>query len=756
MNTKCIFLRLFPILTLLMLQITMPSFAQTFHTVNGPMGVVNTFSSDMKGNVYLASESRGVYVSSDKGKNWKKLGGNTIGVGEVDAFCYSDSGRLVIATQQGGIKYWNGSAWIALNNGLPKTGNLYPSFKTIVSDSSGHFYAGAYGYNTQRGGAYFYDGTSWNNISASLVDTNIYCMAISPSGTLYAGTDGGGVYSYDGASWKAENTGLTNLHINCLVFDSKDTSLFAGTRAGVFSLNNNSSSWKNKDPAFKLSVLSIAFDPSLAGRIFLGLGSQLFERGPLYGSIRRSDDNGDTWINTNFNVPTLRMAGMIILDDGTILAGAQGIFNSTDHGTTWVKSNAGFDAKISNFLGNGLAFNSKNELYFGSNYGMFKTMDEGQNWRLVDKGLNLPLISCLVVDSFDNILAGALALRKGYLLPQANLYISKDDGMQWDTVKISNDDNYTSIAIAPNGDYFCTHGFGANPPSATIIGSSLAISKDHGLTWQDLKVSNAGKGFSVAVNSKGHIYYGGELNGVYLSTDGGLSFKQNIDTAIYGNVGPMAISPSDDIFTCGYGLHHIYFSDSSAAGMPFTNMQSSSFPNYTAASCFLFDDYGKLFTGTRGGNISGLYSSLPPWNANTTFLPNASVGPVRVISMKWDKEGYLWLLSNGFLMKSDSILKFDPQLTSIKEKDNESTYLLHNYPNPFTNSTTIEFSIINNGMTKLSLYDEKGSLIKYLLNSELTSGTYQYMLDSSSLPQGVFIVKLEQARLNCNIKLMHF
>ncbi|HMG16121.1 MAG TPA: hypothetical protein VK590_11775, partial [Saprospiraceae bacterium] len=184
---KNIFMRLLFIILIIAIIYKMPLSGQTFHVVNVPMGVVNAFSEDSKGNIYLASETRGVYISTDKGMSWKKMGGNTIGVAEVDAFCYSDSSQLIIATQQGGIKFWNGTSWINLNNGLPKTGNLYPSFKTIVSDTAGHFYAGAMGYNGQRGGAYFYDGNSWSNISASLTDTSIYCMAVAPDGKIYAG-----------------------------------------------------------------------------------------------------------------------------------------------------------------------------------------------------------------------------------------------------------------------------------------------------------------------------------------------------------------------------------------------------------------------------------------------------------------------------------------------------------------------------------------------------------------------------------------
>ena len=77
----------------------------------------------------------------------------------------------------------------------------------------------------------------------------------------------------------------------------------------------------------------------------------------------------------------------------------------------------------------------------------------------------------------------------GYSFGDGVLYKSNDNGNSWTPVNISTDWRYIEMCELPNGDLICSHGFGAQPPSATYVGSSLAVSPmTKGSNWMDLNV----------------------------------------------------------------------------------------------------------------------------------------------------------------------------------------------------------------------------------------------------------------------------
>ncbi len=70
--------------------------------------------------------------------------------------------------------------------------------------------------------------------------------------------------------------------------------------------------------------------------------------------------------------------------------------------------------------------------------------------------------------------------------------------------------------------------------------------------------------------------------------------------------------------------------------------------------------------------------------------------------------------------------------------------LFQNYPNPFNPTTTFEFTIPEDGMVTLKIYDMLGQEIETLLNEELTSGQlHRVKFDGSRLPSGIYFYKLE-------------
>ncbi|MBI9037070.1 MAG: T9SS type A sorting domain-containing protein [Bacteroidales bacterium] len=79
----------------------------------------------------------------------------------------------------------------------------------------------------------------------------------------------------------------------------------------------------------------------------------------------------------------------------------------------------------------------------------------------------------------------------------------------------------------------------------------------------------------------------------------------------------------------------------------------------------------------------------------------------------------------------------------IFEVNESSKNVINNFPNPFSNNTTISISIIENCDIKLSLYDYNGKFIKEIFNKYLLIGNHKIPFNESDLNQGVYILKCE-------------
>ncbi|MCU0644748.1 MAG: T9SS type A sorting domain-containing protein [bacterium] len=65
-----------------------------------------------------------------------------------------------------------------------------------------------------------------------------------------------------------------------------------------------------------------------------------------------------------------------------------------------------------------------------------------------------------------------------------------------------------------------------------------------------------------------------------------------------------------------------------------------------------------------------------------------------------------------------------------------------NYPNPFNPSTTITFSLKQNGLTTLEVYNVIGQKVKTILNQNLKAGKHQIIFDAFDLSAGIYFYQI--------------
>ena len=117
---------------------------------------------------------------------------------------------------------------------------------------------------------------------------------------------------------------------------------------------------------------------------FIVIDSIIFAGG--YGGVYVSTNNGENWtINNNgFIGPYLVVTGFCITNS-TLFVGlyTNGIYFSSDYGLSWGVSDSGLtNNDIISLATNGL------NIYVGTGYGMFKSIDSGKSW--TDFGLTEP------------------------------------------------------------------------------------------------------------------------------------------------------------------------------------------------------------------------------------------------------------------------------------------------------------------------------------------------------------------------------
>ncbi len=273
--------------------------------------------------------------------------------------------------------------WTQINNGLTNL-DVY----SLAISSSGYIFAGTYG-----GGVYLStnNGTSWTQVG--LTSSEVYSLAINSSGYIFAGTNGGGVYlsTNNGTSWTQVNNGLTSSWVYSLAINSSGY-IFAGTNGGgVYLSTNNGTSWTQVNNGLTSSyVYSLAINSS--GYIFAGGG---------VGGVYLSTNNGTSW--TESGLSSTGVVSLAINSSGYIFAGTgqNGVYLSTNNGTSWTQVGLASGYVYS------LAINSSGYIFAGTyGSGVYLSMNNGTSWTQVNNGLTNSDVEPLAINSSGYIFAG--------------------------------------------------------------------------------------------------------------------------------------------------------------------------------------------------------------------------------------------------------------------------------------------------------------------------------------------------------------
>ena len=77
------------------------------------------------------------------------------------------------------------------------------------------------------------------------------------------------------------------------------------------------------------------------------------------------------------------------------------------------------------------------------------------------------------------------------------------------------------------------------------------------------------------------------------------------------------------------------------------------------------------------------------------------------------------------------------------------------YPNPFNPSTQISFSLPMDEYVKLAAYDIRGHEVDMIFEGSQSVGQHSYTWDASSLPSGVYFIRLTYRNENQLKKVLY-
>lgn len=453
--------------------------------------------------------------------------------------------------------------------------------------------------------------------------------------------------------------------------------------------------------------------------------------GPGYSydySIFKSTDNGGTWFELDIpkrsgNALKNRCQAEPSNTDNVYFGSYYGVYHSVDGGAiTQLKNSELMNSYIAELE---MHPTKSGVLYAGGRQGLWKSYDGGHNWQQI-------MDQAIICIKYDAIHPDTLYMGGGPLFLR-----SYDEGDTFDTIYNGISGFIASLAVNPQKSNIVYVVTGVDDTVFLIYKST-----DYGDNWQLLFVVNEDESNTDFIIDPLHpdtLYFGN-----YRSLDGGNTWEDVFDNTI------LAVHPHNSQIL--YATNEVYLGGTTLEvsydwGVTFETIaqyHNGPFPGDNIY-CFRFDkenpDY--MFYSTRNTNV---YYSLDA-GASWQQLPGNYNKRVTDI-IPYVNENKFYLATHG-----DGVWVYDTTTTSIIENNhimNNAKVLLVS-PNPFLTNITINFTIMNSGVTNLSVYNLNGSLIKTLINEHKTKGKYKTIWNGKDQTEGgvipgLYLIRLQTGR----------
>jgi photosystem II stability/assembly factor-like uncharacterized protein len=323
---------------------------QLFHKVQGiPSTARRTrvlMQDPVSRKTIYAGTTEGLYKTVDGGTNWSRTTGPDVIINDV----YVDPKNpqhVMLATDRSGVLNSNdyGTTFTATNDGFSQR-----QVAAFITDEKreGTLYAGVVN-DKSYGGVFISQdaGTTWSQRSNGLDGRDVFSLAQSDDGTVFAGTSHG-IFRWDGTTWQADgkviNTKDKTVYVvrkgkkvpktvtetsKPITIDAQVNDLsvdgqtwFAATSEGVYRSTTQGTTWTGP----VLEDKQYRFVDAHGAIVFAARRNDL----------RVSEDSGLTWKPIPLPEKLTSVRAITTAPNGTLWLGArEGVAYSNDHGQTW-------------------------------------------------------------------------------------------------------------------------------------------------------------------------------------------------------------------------------------------------------------------------------------------------------------------------------------------------------------------------------------------------------------------------------------
>jgi len=411
------------------------------------------------------------------------------------------------------------------------------------------------------------------------------------------------------------------------------------------------------------------------------------------------------WIRTNAPSGDINSVVVSPISGGTILFAAtyDGVWRSTDFGTSWVAVDSGLTNPLVESLAVSPGGTGATSIFAAGFSGIFRTTNNGASWTAV--GPVDPNVHPRILDVYPAT-SGVTKL----LSTDSNvegIILATDTSKSWTHISLGlTTTSVGGVAFFPNG------ASGLSLFASTFgSGAALYCSTNNGVNWT--KITNGmTNSYVYALNqfpngSGGTNLFAGTPGGIFLSTNNGTTWTAS---------------------SAGLTGNYVY-----VTGFAYSSLPAS------GANIFASTYRGGVFRSTDNGTN---------WSTVNTGLTNTHVYYLVVVGtylMAMTDDNHFWRRP-----LSDMIVSVEKLSTSVPAQFS----LDQNYPNPFNPSTTISFSLPSRSMVSLKIFDALGREVAALLEEELAAGTYTRRWSAAGLPSGVYFYKLQAGSFTQTRKLL--
>ncbi len=346
---------------------------------------------------------------------------------------------------------------------------------------------------------------------------------------------------------------------------------------------------------------------------------------------------------------------------------------------------------------------------------IFLSNDQGINWTMVDSGL--PYMPISFVADGANLFAGT---------SDSGLYNSTNNGASWHLATGSSE-------LQGNVGWLYESG-GKLLAGIYDTGNFLIfLSNDSGKSW--ISVGSPSPDILPIAAIGTNLFVGTLRNGVFRSTDSGISWvainngfpfdsTENIymscNTIVLIGTTIFAGTQNGIFLTTDNGINWT----PANTGLP-TNTSVNSFAE-SGANIFAGTDKGIFLSTNNGTNWIAVNEGLTVTSMNGLLVYDTTL--FATTGNLLGVPGGVWRRPLSEMISTSAVSEAEISVSQIQS-----------YPNPFSQSTTINFTTPENGAAEVSVVNILGTTVAKIFSGELQAGEHSFMWNKpTGLPDGMY------------------